>query len=55
MTSEPPAEIQTLIDAHVKGFNAQDTDLFLGVFGDTAINPFRRRSSRKKVPFGGQP
>jgi hypothetical protein len=37
VTSQPPAEIQTLIDAHVKGFNAQDNDLFLGVFGDTAI------------------
>ncbi|HET9219793.1 MAG TPA: hypothetical protein VFR18_22625 [Terriglobia bacterium] len=35
--SKPPAEIQTLIDDHIKGFNAQDNDLFLSVFGDTAI------------------
>ena len=37
MTSKPPAAIQTLIDAHIEGFNTQDTDLFLSVFGDTAI------------------
>ena len=37
MTSKPPAEIQTLIDTHINGFNTQDQDLFLGVFGDTAI------------------
>jgi hypothetical protein len=37
MTTKPPAEIQTLIDAHIDGFNAQDNELFLGVFGDTAI------------------
>jgi ketosteroid isomerase-like protein len=37
VTSKPPAEIQTLIDAHIDGFNTQDTDLFLSVFGDTAI------------------
>jgi ketosteroid isomerase-like protein len=37
MTSAAPAEIQTLIDAHVQGFNTQDDDLFLSVFGDTAI------------------
>ena len=37
MASRLPPEIQTLIDAHVKGFNAQDNDLFLSVFGDTAI------------------
>ena len=36
-TSNPPAEIQTLIDAHIKGFNTQDNELFLSVFGDTAI------------------
>ena len=28
---------RTLIDAHIKGFNTQDNDLFLSVFGDTAI------------------
>jgi hypothetical protein len=37
VTSKPPAEIQTLIDAHINGFNTQDSDLFLSVFGDTAI------------------
>ena len=37
MSTKPPPEIQTLIDAHIKGFNAQDNDLFLSVFGDTAI------------------
>jgi hypothetical protein len=37
VTSNPPAEIQSLIDALVHGFNTQDDDLFLGVFGKTAI------------------
>ena len=37
MTSEPPADIQMLIDSHVDGFNTQDNDLFQSVFGDTAI------------------
>jgi hypothetical protein len=37
MSSPPPAEIQTLIDAHVKGFNTHNDELFLSVFGDTAI------------------
>ena len=37
MTNKPPAEIQTLIDNHINGFNTQDQDLFLSVFGDTAI------------------
>jgi hypothetical protein len=37
MTDTPPAEIRTLIDAHVKGFNTHDDVLFLSVFGDTAI------------------
>ena len=37
MTSTPPAELQALIDAHIKGFNSQDDKLFLSVFGDTAI------------------
>jgi hypothetical protein len=37
VTSNPPAVIQTLIDAHINGFNTQDNDLFLSVFGDTAI------------------
>lgn len=35
--SKPPAEIQNLIECHIKGFNSQDNDLFLSVFGDTAI------------------
>ena len=35
--SAPPRELQALIDAHVRGFNAHDNDLFLSVFGDTAI------------------
>jgi hypothetical protein len=37
VTNNPPAEIQTLIDNHISGFNTHDNDLFLGVFGDTAI------------------
>jgi hypothetical protein len=36
-TSSPPAMIQTLIDAHINGFNSHDNDLFLSAFGDTAI------------------
>ena len=34
---KPPAEIQSLIEAHINGFNTQDTDLFLSVFGDSAV------------------
>ena len=37
VTTNPPGEIQTLIDAHIKAFNTQDNDLFFSVFGDTAI------------------
>lgn len=37
MTNELPAEIQALIETHIKAFNAQDDELFLSVFGDTAI------------------
>ena len=33
----PLTEIQTLIDNHINGFNTQNIELFLGVFGDTAI------------------
>ena len=33
----PPREIQTLIDNHINGFNTQNIELFLGVFGNTAI------------------
>jgi hypothetical protein len=32
-----PAELQRLIDTHIEGFNEQDNDLFLSVFGDSAI------------------
>ena len=37
MATTPPAEIQSLIDAHIDGFKPQNNDLFLSVFGDTAI------------------
>lgn len=37
VTSDPPSEIQALIEDHINGFNSQNTELFLGVFGDTAI------------------
>lgn len=37
LTSKLPSEIQTLIENHINGFNTQNTELFLGVFGDTAI------------------
>ena len=37
MNSRPPTEIETLIENHVNGFNAGTTDLFLSVFGETAI------------------
>lgn len=37
MITEPPIEIQTLIKNHVDGFNTRDNELFLSVFGDTAI------------------
>ena len=33
----PHAELQSLIEAHINGFNTQNTDLFISVFGDTAI------------------
>src|SRR5215510_4478492 len=37
MTSKPPTEIQTLIDTQINCFNTQNPDLFLSVFGETAI------------------
>lgn len=37
VTSQMPAELQALIEAHIKGFNTHDDELFLSVFGDTAI------------------
>jgi ketosteroid isomerase-like protein len=35
--SQPPAEIQSLIDSHISAFNTQDNNLLFSVFGDTAI------------------
>ena len=37
MAGNPPREIKSLIDNHIDGFNTQNIELFLGVFGDTAI------------------
>jgi hypothetical protein len=37
VTRTPPAEIQTLIENHINGFNTQNTELFLSVFGENAI------------------
>jgi hypothetical protein len=37
VADKPPGEIQTLIDNHINGFNTQNNELFLSVFGDTAI------------------
>jgi hypothetical protein len=37
MPGNPPREIQTLIDNHINGFNTQNIELFLTVFGDTAV------------------
>ena len=37
MAENPPAEIQALIDSHVNAFNAQNLELFLSVFGNTAV------------------
>jgi hypothetical protein len=37
VASKPPDAIQTLIDTHINGFNTQDNDLFLSVFGEAAI------------------
>ena len=37
MPENPPPEIQSLIDAHVDAFNAQNVKLFLSVFADDAI------------------
>jgi hypothetical protein len=37
VTSKPPNEILALIEGHINGFNTQNTELFSGVFGDTAI------------------
>jgi hypothetical protein len=37
LPTKPPTQIQTLIEDHINGFNTQNTELFLSVFGDTAI------------------
>ena len=37
MAANPPREIQTLIDNHIDGFNTQNVELFLSIFGDDAI------------------
>ncbi len=37
MTPRPPPEIESLIDQHIDGFNAQDAEAFHRVFSDTAI------------------
>ncbi len=37
MADTPPREIQALIDNHINGFNTQNVELFLGVFGNDAI------------------
>jgi len=37
VSNKPPDAIQTLIDAHVNGFNTQDDEVFFSVFGDSAI------------------
>jgi len=34
--SAPPAEIESLIDSPIHGFNTHDNNLFFTVFGDTA-------------------
>jgi hypothetical protein len=33
----PPADIQALIESHVKAFNTHNTQLFMSVFSDTAV------------------
>ena len=35
MADAPPTEIQTLIDDHIKGFNAQDAELFFSRSSET--------------------
>ncbi len=37
MSNAPPAEIQSLIEKHIHGFNAQHGELFRSVFADDAI------------------
>ena len=37
MTSAPATELRSLVETHIEGFNTQNKDLFVSVFGDTAI------------------
>jgi ketosteroid isomerase-like protein len=37
VSNAPPAEIQALIDAHIEAFNTQNNELFLSLFGNTAV------------------
>ena len=37
MSNTPPAEIQSLIENHINGFNTQNSDLFHSVFAEDAI------------------
>ena len=37
MSSNPPTEIQTLIDTSIDSFNSQNRERYINVFGDTAI------------------
>jgi hypothetical protein len=37
MSGAPPPGLQILIEKHVEGFNTQNSELFLSVFGDSAI------------------
>jgi ketosteroid isomerase-like protein len=37
MSNAPPAEIQSLIEKHINGFNAQSAEIFRSVFAENAI------------------
>ena len=37
MAGDPPREIKPLIDNHINGFNTQNNELFISVFGDDAV------------------
>ena len=37
MAGDPPREIKFLIDNHINGFNTQNNELFISVFGDDAV------------------
>ena len=55
MADKPPGEIQTLIDNHIK-FGTQNNELFLSVFGDTAVRASRPIAGRTRTPppIGGR-